>query len=92
MTNEFNNEDVSGENPSSESTNNEQVLQNYSLTQRELEILEFIVTGCSKREIAEKLTITVGTVTTHVSSILNKLCVCSRTEAVAKALREGLIN
>ena len=92
MTNEFDSEDVSGENSSSESTKNEQVLENYSLTQRELEILELIVTDCSNRQIAEKLTITVGTAITHVSSILNKLCVSDRTEAAVKALREGLVN
>ncbi|MBO1049142.1 MAG: response regulator transcription factor [Dolichospermum sp. DEX182a] len=46
----------------------------YPLTQRELEILELIVGGCSNGQIAEKLYITVGTVKTHVRNILNKLC------------------
>jgi DNA-binding NarL/FixJ family response regulator len=46
----------------------------YLLTQRELEILELIVGGCSNGQIAEKLYITVGTVKTHVRNILNKLC------------------
>jgi DNA-binding NarL/FixJ family response regulator len=52
----------------------EQVLETYPLTQRELEILELIVGGCSNGQIAEKLYITVGTVKTHVRNILNKLC------------------
>ncbi|MDP5017978.1 response regulator transcription factor [Anabaena sp. UHCC 0187] len=55
-------------------TEYEQVLETYPLTQRELEILELIVDGCSNSQIAEKLYITVGTVKTHVRNILNKLC------------------
>ena len=47
----------------------------YPLSQRELEILELIVGGCSHGKIAEILYITVGTVKTHVRNILNKLCV-----------------
>jgi DNA-binding NarL/FixJ family response regulator len=55
-------------------TEYEQVLETYPLTQRELEILELIVGGCSNGQIAEKLYITVGTVKTHIRNILNKLC------------------
>jgi len=86
------NEDVSGENSSSEPTEYEQVLETYPLTQRELEILELIVTGCSNAQIAEKLIITVSEVKTHVRSILDKLCADDRTEAAAKAVRQGLID
>jgi DNA-binding NarL/FixJ family response regulator len=49
----------------------------YPLSQRELEILELIVAGCSHGKIAETLYITVGTVKTHVRNILNKLCAYS---------------
>lgn len=69
----------------------EQVLENYPLTERELEILELIVAGCSNAEIAEKLYITVGTVKTHVRNILNKLCADDRTQAAVRALRSGLV-
>ena len=69
----------------------EQVLETYPLTQRELEILELIVGGCSNGEIAEKLYITVGTVKTHVRNILNKLCADDRTQAAVRALRSGLV-
>ena len=62
------------------------------LTKRELEILELIVGGCNNAQIAEKLYITVGTVKTHVRSILNKLCVDDRTQAAVRALRSGLVN
>ena len=69
----------------------EQVLETYPLTQRELEILELIVGGCSNGQIAEKLYITVGTVKTHVGNILNKLCADDRTQAAVRALRSGLV-
>lgn len=62
------------------------------LTDRELEVLELIVTGCSNAEIAEKLYITVGTVKTHVRNILNKLCADDRTQAAVRALRSGLVS
>jgi len=62
------------------------------LTERELEVLELIVAGCSNAEIAERLYITVGTVKTHVRSILNKLCASDRTQAAVRALRSGLVD
>lgn len=70
----------------------EQVLETYPLTQRELEILELIVAGCSNGQIAEQLYITVGTVKTHVRNILNKLCADDRTQAAVRALRSGLVG
>ena len=69
----------------------EQVLGNYPLTQKELEILELIISGCSNAQIAEKLYITVGTVKAHVRNILNKLCADDRTQAAVRALRSGLV-
>jgi DNA-binding NarL/FixJ family response regulator len=70
----------------------EQILESYPLTERELEILELIVAGCSNAEIAERSYITVGTVKTHVRSILNKLGVDDRTKAAVRALRSGLVT
>ena len=70
----------------------QQLLENTPLTERELEILDLIVAGCSNSDIAEKLYITVGTVKTHVRNILNKLCVDDRTQAAVRALRSGLIG
>jgi DNA-binding NarL/FixJ family response regulator len=70
----------------------EQILESYPLTERELEILELIVGGCSNAEIAERSYITVGTVKTHVRSILNKLGVDDRTKAAVRALRSGLVT
>jgi DNA-binding NarL/FixJ family response regulator len=70
----------------------EDLLNNYPLTQREREVLECIVSGCSNIEIAGKLYITVGTVKTHVRNILEKLCANDRTEAAVRALRSGIIS
>lgn len=69
-----------------------QLIETYPLTERELEILGLIAGGCSNAAIAEKLYITVGTVKTHVRSILNKLCVDDRTQAAVYGLRSGLIR
>jgi DNA-binding NarL/FixJ family response regulator len=60
------------------------------LTQRESEILSFVVNGLSNRAIAAKLVIGDETVKSHLSSIYRKLGVSDRTGAVATALREGI--
>lgn len=69
-----------------------QLLEADPLTLRQLEILELIVAGCSNKEIAKQLYITVGTAKTHVRNILNKLCVDDRTQAAVRALRAGIIE
>jgi DNA-binding NarL/FixJ family response regulator len=72
--------------------NQEETIDPYTLTERELEVLQLIVEGCSNAVIAEKLYITVGTVKTHVRNILNKLCADDRTQAAVRALRSGLVG
>jgi len=62
------------------------------LTVREREVLALLVEGRTNPEIAEILVVSKSTVKFHVSSILNKLQVSSRTEAVAKALQENLLS
>jgi len=62
------------------------------LTERELEILRLIAQGRSNREIAEELVIAEMTVRTHVSNILSKLHLASRTQAALYALRQGLAS
>jgi NarL family two-component system response regulator LiaR len=61
-----------------------------ALTQREVEVLRLIAQGYENRDIAEKLIISEATVRTHVSNILGKLHLASRTQAALYALREGL--
>ena len=70
----------------------EQVLEADPVTEREREVLELIVAGCTNVAIAERLYITVGTVKTHVRNILSKLCADDRTEAAVRALRSGIIS
>jgi len=62
------------------------------LTERELDVLRLIAQGHSNREIAGHLVITEMTVRTHVSNILSKLHLASRTQAALYALREGLAS
>jgi len=62
------------------------------LTEREVEVLRLIARGKSNREIARELVITEATVRTHVSNILGKLQLASRTQAALYALREGLAS
>ena len=63
----------------------------YDLTEREKQILELLVESSSKAQIAEKLYLSPYTVDTHIKNIYAKLHVHSRSDAVAKALRERLI-
>lgn len=70
----------------------EKTLETYPLTEREMDVLELIVSGCDNAEIAQKLHLTIGTVKTHVRSILSKLCVADRTQAAVRALRAGLVQ
>jgi NarL family two-component system response regulator LiaR len=63
-----------------------------SLTERELEVLRLVALGQSNREISAQLGISEATVRTHVSRILTKLNLCSRTQAALYALREGLAS
>jgi len=62
------------------------------LTDRELEVLKLISRGLSNQEIAETLVVSVATVYTHVSRVLDKLHLASRTQAALYALREGLAS
>jgi len=62
------------------------------LSPREIEVLKIVATGASNREIADKLFISEGTVKNHLSSILNKLGVRDRMQAILKAKEFGIIN
>jgi len=68
----------------------DQRLSSEPLTQRELEVLRLIAQGYENRDIAGQLVVSEATVRTHVSNILGKLHLASRTQAALYALREGL--
>lgn len=63
-----------------------------ALSDREQEVLTFLAQGAANKEIAHRLHITERTVKAHVTSIFNKLGVSSRAEAVAVAMRHGLLS
>ena len=62
------------------------------LTDRELEVLRFLAQGYSNQDIADQLVLSETTIRTHVSHILSKLHLASRTQAALYALRKGLAN
>jgi DNA-binding NarL/FixJ family response regulator len=61
------------------------------LSARELRVLQLVIDGYSDREIADALFISRRTVTSHVSSVLNKLGVNSRTSAAVYAVRHDMV-
>jgi DNA-binding NarL/FixJ family response regulator len=63
-----------------------------ALSAREIEVLQKIAAGKANKEISAELFIGEGTVKAHVKTIFRKLDVVSRTEAVARATRRGLIR
>lgn len=63
-----------------------------ALRPRELEVLQLIAQGLNNKRIAERLTVNERTVKFHVSTILSKLEVSNRTEAVTSAASRGLIT
>ncbi len=67
------------------------VQENEPLTEREEEVLTFLVKGFTKKEIGIQLFISQHTVDMHLRSVYRKLHVRSQTEAVSKALRQGIV-
>ena len=64
----------------------------HDLTDREMDVLALMIEGLNNTEIAEKLFVSPSTIKSHVSHILAKLDVSSRTEAVAVAVRHHLVK
>jgi DNA-binding NarL/FixJ family response regulator len=74
------------------SASEEQTASGAKLTPREVEVLQLLASGLTQQEIAKKLVISTSTVATHIEHILEKLDVHSRAQAVALALRSGLVG
>lgn len=68
----------------------EQITSNL-LSERELEVLQLLASGCSNGDIAHRLVIALSTVKSHVNTIYNKLNVESRTQAIVRARELHLI-
>lgn len=64
----------------------------HDLTERELEVLGVVATGCSTPEVAQRLFISQKTVKNHLAAIYAKLDARDRTEAVVKAIRMGVVR
>jgi DNA-binding NarL/FixJ family response regulator len=63
-----------------------------SLSEREQEVLQWLTSGASNREIGRRLYITESTVKRHVYNIFGKLNVCNRTQAALQARRLGIAS
>jgi two-component system, NarL family, response regulator LiaR len=72
-------------------TSNQPPAPGLDLTERELEVLALMVEGLNNTQIAGRLSVSPSTIKSHVSNILSKLGVASRTEAVTLALRNRII-
>ena len=73
-------------------TANQPPVPGLNLTEREHEVLAWMVEGLNNTQIAARLAVSPSTIKSHVSNILTKLGVSSRTEAVAFALRHKLVT
>jgi len=62
------------------------------LTPREVEVLGYLAQGMTNRQIADKLSVSVRTVSTHVRNILDKLHLANRTQAALYALEQGIVT
>lgn len=69
-----------------------QVIEQRGITERELEVLQRLGAGESDKQIAEHLFISVRTVQSHVQNLLNKFGATSRSAAVARAFRDGILT
>jgi two-component system, NarL family, response regulator LiaR len=64
----------------------------FDLTEREREVLNLVVQGHSNQQIADAMVISIATVKAHISSILSKLQVSSRAEAIAYAIKHKIVT
>jgi NarL family two-component system response regulator LiaR len=64
----------------------------HDLTEREMEVLKLVVQGYSNQQIADAMVISLATVKAHISNILSKLQVSSRSEAIAYAIKHKLVS
>jgi DNA-binding NarL/FixJ family response regulator len=63
-----------------------------ALTERELFVLRLVASGASNQDIADKLSISINTVKSHLKNILDKLQLENRTQAATYALKHGLVS
>jgi DNA-binding NarL/FixJ family response regulator len=83
---------TSGANKQASDSNFNHNNNSYCLSRREYDVLDLLVQGNGNIEIAQKLSLSVETVKTHMTHIMSKLAVSDRTQAAVKALRENIIS
>jgi DNA-binding NarL/FixJ family response regulator len=64
----------------------------HDLTDRELQVLQLLVDGASPRDVADALVVSPKTVGNHLTNIYRKLDVHSRTQAITRAIKDGLVD
>ncbi|MGJ4931357.1 response regulator transcription factor [Bradyrhizobium sp. HKCCYLS2038] len=84
--------DVAVVTPRSNDAGKSEGVDAFQLTARERDVLALMAEGCSNKEIARSLGISVHTAKFHVGSLLDKLDATGRTDAVAHAARRGIIE
>ena len=67
-------------------------MNQHFLTPRELEIFKLLIENKTTKEIAQKLMISDKTVRNHISNVIGKLGVASRTQAIITLIKSGMIN
>ena len=65
--------------------------ESYNLTDREMEVLKYLVDGMSYKAVAEKCCVSMDTISTHVKNVYKKLQVHSKSEAVSKAIKGKIV-
>ncbi len=80
--------------PMPETIYSENIMENKkfikNLTSREIQVLKYLIEGCTNTEIAAKMAVSINTIKAHVGNILEKFNVQDRVQAVVKAVRTGL--
>ncbi len=71
---------------------NEKEIEKLGISKREMDVLQLMADGLSNQEIAERLFVSLNTIKTHSSNVLEKLDVKRRTQAVEKAKRLAIIH
>lgn len=73
-------------------TDSASTIKGAPLSNRELEVLQLLVEGLSNQQMAERLTVSVETIKTHMRHVMEKLQVADRTQAAVKALKNKLVQ
>lgn len=74
------------------SDENDSIVSSVIMTNRELEVLEYLAFGLNNNQISKKMNVSIHTIKAHLHNIFYKLSVKDRTQAVVKAIKDNLID